>query len=264
MPTIFKSRNIIDNLVSAINSRWKLESNADDSVGSNDGTIVSATGAGTDVSFADAGGVDAAIFTGGSANQNTNGRISLPTAATDDFNFEYGSGTISFWARPSSTSTFYMLSDYAPSSDPDGFAFWQATDYYSYKYDEEGSRVRLLLLSSPSTDGLVGSVIAASDVILTSNNWVHVCYVKNHNVNRLYINGELAEEKIWSDNRPFVSSASSLVPGSTRNVGIGSQTGGNGQRYPGAIKDVIVVKGYAASSLQVKQLYLAGNTAPDL
>ena len=71
MPTIFKSRNIIDNLVSAINSRWKLEANADDSVGSNDGTVIASTGAGTDVSFADAGGVDAAIFTGGSANQNT-------------------------------------------------------------------------------------------------------------------------------------------------------------------------------------------------
>ena len=264
MPIIFKIDNIVDNLVSAINSRWKLEANADDSVGSNDGTVVSATGAGTDVSFGTAGGTSAAIFAGGVTNQHVNGKISLPTAATDDFNFEYGSGTISFWVRPTSISTFYMLSDYAAASEPDGFAFWQATDYYSYKYDEEGPAVRLLLISSPSTDSFTGSVIVASNTRVSANSWTHICYVKNNNVSTMYINGEPVEQKVWNDNRPFVSSASSLVPGSTRNVGIGSQTGTLGQRYPGAIKDVIVAKGYAASSLQVKQLYLAGNEAPDL
>lgn len=161
-----------NNLLDSIIAYWKFDANANDSVGSLNGTVSGAT-------------LAAGVISNGYSFANTTDRITV----TDSSLLTFGNGTtdspfsVSLWVKPTNFSALKYLFAKRASGTP--------TEYQAFISATTG-QVNLSLLNS----GATASIAIRSGLTLTSGAWNHVVFTYSGNSNysglKVYINGILS------------------------------------------------------------------------
>jgi Tfp pilus assembly protein PilE len=198
---------------------WKMNNNANDSIGSGDGTVVGAT-----LTTGQNGEAESAYSFNGTSNEITiPDSVSLsPTTAA----------TVTAWARPDSipASTKGIVSkDISDSISNPPYALQLITAGFNWSIDN-------------ATNTTV--TVTCSDVVPTAGTWYHLVGTFDGSLMRIYVNGE-----------PCSSTASQTnIADTTGLLRIGQQKTGQNRWFAGDIDDVRVYN-RALSLSEIETLY---------
>lgn len=218
-------------LTSSLVSYYTFDSNADDDVGSNDGSVTGAT-------WADSG---YGIITGGYDFDGTNDKITISDDNTLDFTTTYSS---SVWVKASGTNNYQTIySKYVWGSDSGIGLLW---------YDHDSFNQLRVMIPDTATTYKYGGVV--NDI--EDGNWHHIVVIYNGGG---AVNAD--KVKLYVDNSLQTLSFSGTIP-STIRVGAGDMLIGDlsglSYRFDGYI-DELSFWSRAITSSEVTSLYNSGS-----
>ena len=217
-----------DPVPSGLVSWWQAEGNANDSAGTNNGTLI--------------GGV---TYTNGEVGRafsldGTSGSVFVPASSSLNVGLSNGF-TIEGWINPATTATLQPVVEWNTGGNS-GVHFWISADNYG------GLKVGSLYANVVDTSGGYHSFSSGSGIIV-SNQFQHVAltYDKTSGVGRLYLNGLVVTQQ----------NLGIFTPRTSYNLYLGNRPGT--AYFWSGLLDEISVYSRALSSNEIAAIYNAGS-----
>lgn len=210
-------------------SQWKGEGNANDSAGSNNGTLVNGT------TFA-AGKVGQAFSFDGS-----NDYINIPDPPENtSLNLDYI--TIEMWLKPNSSGNDFVYD----KRNPSGF-----TGEYDMLLRSSGTFQSTVFAASQV------SLLESSSAVIPMNTWTHYAAIWDGQALKIYLNGNLVLSK----------TGSGAIAKNSQPLRFGTRSDLSNEKYRG-LMDEMAIYNRALSQQEIQAIYCGGNppsdtTAPD-